>query len=723
MDPLQLAIEHFNNGRLADAETIARAAVQNNPASAIACHLLGTIALRSNRLHDAVTHLGRAVALAPQYAEACRDLASAYRLSGRADRAIETCRRLVTMRPGDAAAYHALGNALAASGRYADAQQAFQQALSLNPELAHSACDLATTMCETGDMPGAARWYRRAIELDPLLDIANAGLARSLAYMNDTSGAIIALSAALARLPDSFILRRSLSELLDGYAFPSAGIAEQRILLDLLEDPNIPSQSLSVALADMIAASSGYRLVAQAVAGGGDIAEALRLSDLPRNPLLIAALPKLLIQSVEMERVFTAVRRACLLSDRVDLPLPFLCALAQHCFLAEYVWRLEPDEQARLGELVASLEPLLRKPCGDAAALEPALVKVALYRPFYPWWSEIGAARALVGLSWSPPFGSIVQAQIVDTLDEKALAERIPCLSEISDRTSVAVKQQYEHNPYPRWMDCKLPVPGSFAMFAAQWRPGEPLPDMPDPLPVLDAGCGTGHSPVQAARTYQRSRVLAVDISKASLGYAARMARKYGLGNIEFRCGDILKLGGLPERFAIIVCGGVLHHLERPLEGWRVLTGLLAQGGLMRIALYSTRARRNVAAARTLLADSMTGAMTLEDIRRCRQAILDLPDEHPAKSLMYSYDFCSASGFRDLVLHACEHTFTLPQIGAMLRDLGLRFLGFEMPSEVLGAFKQRYPQPGSEKDLGRWDAFEQQHPNIFAGMYQFWCSR
>jgi SAM-dependent methyltransferase len=260
-------------------------------------------------------------------------------------------------------------------------------------------------------------------------------------------------------------------------------------------------------------------------------------------------------------------------------------------------------------------------------------------------------------------------------------------------------------------------------MVAAQWRPGEAVPEMPDPLPVLDAGCGTGHSPVQAARMYHRCRVTAVDISKASLGYAARMAEKYGVESIDFRCGDILKLGVLRQRFAIILCGGVLHHLERPLEGWRVLTSLLLEGGLMRIALYSTYARKNVAAARALLADSVSGELTLKQIRRCRQAILDLPDSHPAKTLVFSSDFRSASGFRDLVLHAREHTFTLPEIGVMLQQLGLRFLGFELPPGVLGVFKHCHPQQRSETDLDLWDKFEQEHQIVFGGMYQFWCSR
>jgi SAM-dependent methyltransferase len=299
----------------------------------------------------------------------------------------------------------------------------------------------------------------------------------------------------------------------------------------------------------------------------------------------------------------------------------------------------------------------------------------------------------------------------------------LPSISDISYGTSIAVKRQYENNPYPRWMDCKHTTPESFARLAAKWRPGEHVPDMPDPLTVLDAGCGTGHSPIQAARRYHRCKVTAVDISKASLGYAARMAEKYGIKNIEFRCGDILQLGTMQERFSIIICGGVLHHLDKPIEGWRVLTGLLAEGGLMKIALYSKNARKGIAAARELFMDMDPEEVTVKDIRRCRQVIMNLPEAHPARRILDTADFQSASGFRDLVLHNREHTFALPEIENMLQKLGLRFLGFETAPETMSVFKSRYPKRGSETDMALWDRYEQEHQDIFWGMYQFWCSR
>lgn len=722
MNPLQLAIEHFNSRRFSDAEEIVRAVLENDRTNVVAYHLLGMIAFRTDRAQDAAMHLSKAIEIEPEYVNAYNDLANVYKANGQIDQVIATYERLLSIRPNDALAFYHLGNAFAAKGMFNKAKESFLRSVKINPGFAHAVCDLATALSETGDKPASVGWYRKAIALNPRLDVAYAGLAKSLAFLNNSVEAMRILCAALRQIPDSFMLRLSLSELLDGHPFPEVGPNERRILLDLLEDPNIPSQSLAVAVATAIEGMAAFENIRRAILIDRDIHAALEQTAFFEDALLIASLPRLVVP-VEMEQILTAIRRECLLSEKPVLPITFVFALAQHCFVTEYVWQVEEKEEEKLSALIAAVTSILREASLNQVSLETHLTKIALYKPLYELLSGSTAMEVLARMNWSLPFHNIIQTQIVDVIHERKLADEIPSISDISYGASIAVQQQYENNPYPRWMDCKYQTPESFARLAAKWRPGEGAPEMPDPLPVLDAGCGTGHSPIQAARRYYRCKVTAVDISKASLGYAARMAEKYGVRNIEFRCGDILKLGTVQERFSIIICGGVLHHLDKPIEGWRVLAGLLAKGGLMKIALYSKYARKGVAAARDLFVDMDPEDVTVGDIQRCRQAIMNLPETHPARSVLYSSDFQSASGFRDLVLHNREHTFALPDIDDMLQELGLRFLGFETVPEVMAAFKRRYPQRGSETDLALWDKFEQGHQDIFWGMYQFWCSR
>ena len=89
---------------------------------------------------------------------------------------------------------------------------------------------------------------------------------------------------------------------------------------------------------------------------------------------------------------------------------------------------------------------------------------------------------------------------------------------------------------------------------------------------------------------------------------------------------------------------------------------------------------------------------------------------------MGSDDFYSMSGCRDLLFHVQEQQFTLPKIQAALDKLDLRFCGFDLgDASLLETFSAQYPGAVAQRDLEKWDIFEQENPRIFAGMYQFWC--
>ena len=207
--------------------------------------------------------------------------------------------------------------------------------------------------------------------------------------------------------------------------------------------------------------------------------------------------------------------------------------------------------------------------------------------------------------------------------------------------------------------------------------------------------------------------MLAVDLSRASLGYAKRKTIELGVRNIEYRQADILALSALEERYDLIECSGVLHHMQDPYEGWRVLRSLLKPGGRMRIGLYSELGRRAVVRARELIA-SQGYKPDAEGIRACRAALRSRAE---FQSIVRNEDFYSMSGCRDLLFHVQEHRFTLPQIEAMLARLQLRFQGFELAdSQTLASYRARF----KEDSCAHWHRFEEEFPDTFSRMYQFW---
>jgi SAM-dependent methyltransferase len=391
--------------------------------------------------------------------------------------------------------------------------------------------------------------------------------------------------------------------------------------------------------------------------------------------------------------------------------------LARLCFLNEYVFSHSEQEIEQLGSLRAALAEHVR----DGVPV-PALWLAVIGA--YCSLDELDAADTLLTRSWPEPVQVLLRQQIHEPRAVRACAAEIGQLTPIDDRVSLAVQRQYEENPYPRWerfTTLQSPQPfqaylrGLFPQRNIQIAAGERK------LDYLIAGCGTGQHVAMIAQRISDVRVTAVDLSRASLGYAKHMTA--GLGEIDYAQADILKLESISKRFDVIDCAGVLHHLEDWQAGWRALLSILRPRGLMQLGFYSELARRPVTEARRQIAERGFRSST-DDIRRFRrESLRPLADSPIASELAKSWDFYSVSDCRDLLFHVQEHQLNLPQIEKFLSEHKLDLLGFSLDSAVLQQYRQQFPADEGQSNISNWHVFEQQHPNTFAGMYQFWVHR
>jgi 2-polyprenyl-3-methyl-5-hydroxy-6-metoxy-1,4-benzoquinol methylase len=406
------------------------------------------------------------------------------------------------------------------------------------------------------------------------------------------------------------------------------------------------------------------------------------------EPLLLRLLEDVVIRDPALERIITDARRRML---EEPLALPLMTAIAHQCFNTEYVFDETADERSKLERLVGASAPL------------HAYIAYAAYRPL----STLPDVPARLE--------TLVRRQIAEPAEERRLAGEITSLSEERGSVSTAVRAQYEENPYPRWVRMQSVFPSaSLAQTVAELFPHVRTSATAEKTRILVAGCGTGQNAIATAQRFAGASVLAVDFSRASLGYARRKTLELGIRNIDYLHADLLALGRLEERFDLVECSGVLHHLEDPFEGWRVLAGLRKPGGVMRIGLYSEAGRKPIVRARSLIAANGFRPDP-QGIRACRAAIRNDPS---FAQIVRNEDFYSMSGCRDLMFHVHEHRFTLLQIEEMLSRLGLRFLGFEFPDS--GATLARYRTKFKDDNLQNWHRFEQEFPDTFARMYQFW---
>ncbi len=740
-----------------------RMAVQCNPEFAGAHGNLGDLYLDLGRLEDAVASYRQAIAIAPGYADAHGNLGTALQALGQREEAIESYRRALAAEPGFAEAHAGLANTLRDCGRLDDAIAHYREAVALKPDNADVQCNLGVALQEQGwldeaiscygkaltlntdfaeaygnlgtalkslgRLDDAIERYRAAIRLKPDFAQAHGNLGVALLEAGDPQQALISLRAAIAIDPANDGYWSGLAAALEFLPVEATEPELRQNLWDLLDKPTVrPAQLLRPVIAMLRQQPAVQSLLEHA---GNESFDPRTLPEdiavLAGNRLLLKIMASSILNDLEIEALFTSLRRRLLqqldanAERNEDASLPFRVALALHCFTNEYVLAECTAETATLSRLCARLEQLVES---GQNIPESLLVTVAAYRPLY----ELSCAQSLLDRQWSDILEPLIARQLDEPLKERAIADDIPQLTRIDNAVSQAVRGQYEENPYPRWIRGNLrSAPGTIRSRLQASPLCLDLGDFVSPSKpaILIAGCGTGQQALSAASRFADASILAIDLSARSLAYAIRKTREQDVTNIDYAQADILALGALGRQFDLIECSGVLHHLEDPMAGWRVLVSLLRSGGLIKIGLYSEAGRRSIVNGRALVADKEYLA-TPDGIRSCRQEIIAAATmgDGAMRDLLGFNDFFSLSECRDLLFHVQEHRFTLPQIEADLRALDLEFLGFDLKDQhAMSRFKQSHPEKQSLSSLELWHAFECQNPDTFKSMYQFWCRK
>jgi tetratricopeptide (TPR) repeat protein/SAM-dependent methyltransferase len=758
------AVRHHQGGELREAERLYRDILARDPNHIRSLNLLGLLAHQLGRddaaleliqkaialdervaeshynlalmLHargrtaEVAARYERAIELKPDFAAAHMNLGNVRKEQGRTEDAIACYRRVLTLTPRAAPAHYNIANVLAQQGDLEQAVAHYRQALALEPQFAEVHNNLGNACKELGRAEEATAHFRRALALKPDYVEAHDNLARMLLSSGDLAGAFDLLRRALAIGPTQstkVLLVRCLQNLR-----PTGDDPDLRgLILRTLVEGWVGTNELASVAGRFLKQADGIRACLEA-------ANRAWPERLPADRLLgpsgLAALAgdrllRVLLQSapicdVEFERLLTALRFALLQAEtadgfaQTDEALNVCCALARQCFVNEYVFDLGDDEIALVERLRRTVTSALQS---GAAIPAFRLAVLACYVPLH----ALAGAQSLLAADWPQPVSDLLTQQVCEPLAERDIRASIPVLTAIDDDVSIAVREQYEENPYPRW--AVAPAAGAPVRIEDDLRNKLPRArfrslDKGRPIDILIAGCGTGRHTVETVQRFAGARVLSIDLSLTSLAYALRKTRELGLAQIEFAQADILKLGSIGRTFDVIESNGVLHHLADPFAGWRVLVSLLRPGGLMNIGLYSKLARRDVTAVRGFIAEKRYGR-SAQDIRRCRQDLIAAPDGSPLRSVLGSRDFFTTSACRDLLFHVQEHQLTIPDIAGFLADNDLAFLGFEVDVAILHRFALQFPDPQAVTSLANWQAFEEANPSAFVGMYQFWAQK
>ena len=588
-------------------------------------------------------------------------------------------RHIASLFPGSAETHSRLGAVLMARGKASEAIAQIERALALKPDMFEAYGNLAQAYMAGGQMEPAVHVLARALEIreTPQGRALFADWIKTIRFRGDV---------------DARVRRLVLRALVEGWAQPRELTAA---CISLLKCGGIANDCIR-----RTDAAWPARLPATELFGVSGPAA------LSTDELLCRLLECDPITDIGLERFLANVRFAMLKmaggenATVGERELEFYSAVARQCFINEYVYAL-PEHEA---DSASNLQSALIERIKTAAPIPPLWpVTVGAYFPLF----ALPNAERLGEQPWPQCVAAVIVQQIKEPAEERRIAATIPVLTGIDDEVSRAVRQQYEENPYPRWVARRASAQSVRRSAASAQQAAD----------VLIAGCGTGLSTNEFARQMPSARILAVDLSVASLSYAKRMAESFDLADIEFAQGDILRLGAIGRQFDFIDASGVLHHLADPGQGWRVLLSLLRPGGAMQVGLYSSLGRRNIVAARALIAERGYRPIA-QDIRRCRQDIIAAADPL-LRSLTDRHDFYTTSECRDLLFHVQEHRITLPEIKSFVAANNLNFAGFMLDPPVVHKFAARFPERAAMTDLDRWHEFETELPDTFAGMYRF----
>ncbi len=438
-----------------------------------------------------------------------------------------------------------------------------------------------------------------------------------------------------------------------------------------------------------------------------------------KNELFLLILQKALFRDKFLEQFLCHIRKEILLlfkkqnKNAVKEYLDFIICFAEQSFLNEYLFFQNDDEIKIINDLKKKIE-------NDKNINELELSIFGCYLPLNS--SKLINGKLINYSSKNMLFNDLIKIQIKDPIKEKEIQNSIESLGIISDNISKKVRNQYEENPYPRWRYTDITPKNNFLSILNNNIKPNKITYNNDIFKrnILIAGCGTGQQLVNKA-SYKNANILAVDLSLSSLSFAKRKMQELNHSNIEFLHGDILNLKKLKKKFSVIECVGVLHHLNNPEKGLKVLLDILEPNGYLKLGLYSEYARKHIVEIRKII-KKYNFESDIFSIRSFREIIKNEKNNQSFKKLNYNYDFYSTSNVRDLIFHVQEHRYTLPKISKLLKKYNLEFLGFTNMFNKK-EYSKHYPNDFKNTSLENWNNFEINNPDIFKQMYQFWVKK
>jgi SAM-dependent methyltransferase len=241
---------------------------------------------------------------------------------------------------------------------------------------------------------------------------------------------------------------------------------------------------------------------------------------------------------------------------------------------------------------------------------------------------------------------------------------------------------QYERFPYPSADNDLAPYADGQRMelgfprffYSKYW----PCRSYSGELDILVVGCGTSQAARYAA-AHPAARVTGIDVSDASLLACRKLIAQFGLSNIQLERLALQDVASLNCKFDLIVCSGVIHHLENPSQGLLALREALRKEGSLYLMVYARHGRDAIYYLQDLcrLLGLTSESISETDIGRLREFLQRLPSTHPFwQRKKFFPDLLGNAELVDYLLNPLDRAYTLGELADLLQECRLTIQSF-----------------------------------------------
>ena len=210
-EQLNHLLEHYQAGKLEEAEALAASLTQQFPKHPFGWKVLGAVFMQTGRLDESLLPMQESVRLSPQDADAHNNLGNTLRELGKLDDADASYRKAIALKPDFAEAHNNLGVTLRELGRFDEAETSYRKAITLKPDYAEAHYNFGDTLRELGRFNDAEASCRKAIALKPGFAEAHRNMAVTLSELGRLEEAEASYRQAIALKPDYAEAHRQLA--------------------------------------------------------------------------------------------------------------------------------------------------------------------------------------------------------------------------------------------------------------------------------------------------------------------------------------------------------------------------------------------------------------------------------------------------------------------------------------------------------------------------------